>query len=192
MRLCIVCAWLTLRLQLLIRDLEQSVRLLTDQVKHLSLSGPSTSSYIPVQRSSPSPSTTGSLTQLLRHQTMGPTNQQPPPSYQPMHGPYPPPQQSQPPLHGPWFTSNIAAPQASHPTAPPPIPNQPMLRTPPQNPSEEWDEMYLQVLQNPDNRQLRELLARTSPDAVMPLNGPGPLSQAVILTLVHRVCYLMR
>lgn len=47
--------------------------------------------------------------------------------------------------------------------------------------------MYLQVLQNPDNRQLRELLARTSPDVVMPLNGSGPLSQAVILTLIHRL-----
>ena len=65
-----------------------------------------------------------------------------------------------------------------------------MLRTPPQqqqSSGDDWDEMYLQVLQNPDNRQLRELLARTSPDLAMPLNGNGPLSQAVILTLIHRV-----
>jgi hypothetical protein len=43
------------------------------------------------------------------------------------------------------------------------------------------------VLGTQEARQLRELLARSNPEIVMPLNGPGPLSQAVILTLLHRV-----
>ena len=50
-----------------------------------------------------------------------------------------------------------------------------------------WDDTYLNVLGTQDTRQLRELLARSNPDAVMPLKGQSPLSQAVILTLVHRV-----
>ena len=52
---------------------------------------------------------------------------------------------------------------------------------------EEWDDTYLAVLGSQDTRQLRELLARSNPDIVMPLNAPSPLSQAVMLTLVHRV-----
>ena len=90
-------------------------------------------------------------------------------------------------MHGPWFGPSIAAPQASHPTAPPPLPPQPMMRnTPPAQP-EEWDDTYLAVLGTQDLRQLRELLARSNPELIMPLNGPSPLSQAVILTLIHRV-----
>lgn len=53
--------------------------------------------------------------------------------------------------------------------------------------SEEWDDTYLSVLSTQDPKQLRELLARSNPEIVMPLSGPGPLSQAVILTLLHRV-----
>jgi len=43
------------------------------------------------------------------------------------------------------------------------------------------------VLGTQDIRQLRELLARSNPEGVMPLKGQPPLSQAVILTLVHRL-----
>jgi hypothetical protein len=50
-----------------------------------------------------------------------------------------------------------------------------------------WDDTYLAVLGTQDNRQLRELLARSNPEVIMPLKGQSPLSQAVILTLVHRV-----
>ena len=49
---------------------------------------------------------------------------------------------------------------------------------------------FVAVLENrleDDLKQLRELLARSSPEVIMPTNGPGPLSQAVILTLVHRL-----
>jgi len=53
--------------------------------------------------------------------------------------------------------------------------------------SEDWDETYLAVLGKQDSRQLRDLLSRSNPDVVMPLNESGPLSQAVVLTLVHRL-----
>jgi hypothetical protein len=43
------------------------------------------------------------------------------------------------------------------------------------------------VLSTQDLRQLRELLARSNPEVIMPLNTTPPLSQAVILTLVHRL-----
>ncbi|KAJ3475949.1 hypothetical protein NLI96_g11487 [Meripilus lineatus] len=67
------------------------------------------------------------------------------------------------------------------------------MRTPPPPPSqpEEWDDTYLAVLGSQDPRQLRELLARSNPDIIMPLNGSGPLSQAVVLTLVHRLSSLI-
>lgn len=99
-------------------------------------------------------------------------------------------QQTQvPPIHGAWYSSpNIAAPQASHPIAPPPPPPLPSSQRSPATQSEEWDDTYLAVLGTQDSKQLRELLARSNPEIVMPLNGPGPLSQAVILTLLHRVC----
>jgi hypothetical protein len=50
-----------------------------------------------------------------------------------------------------------------------------------------WDDTYLNVLGTQDLRQLRELMARSNPEVVMPLKGQSPLSQAVILTLVHRL-----
>ena len=102
-------------------------------------------------------------------------------------------QQSQPPpppvMHGPWYGAGIAAPQASHPATlpqPPPSQTQPE-RTPPIKP-EQWDEIYLGVLHTQDASKLRELLSHTNPELIMPLNGPSLVSQAVILTLVHRVC----
>ncbi|KAI0747987.1 hypothetical protein C8Q80DRAFT_1102878 [Daedaleopsis nitida] len=179
-----------------IRDLEQSVRMLSDQVKYL-LNHPPSSNFGHMQnRGSPGPSSAGlmpsnQLPQLLRQPNMGPMSQ--PTSYQP-HPQFqqpPPHQPQQPPLmQGPWFGPNIAAPQASHPAAPPPIPQQQALprATPPASGQpEEWDDAYLAVLGSQDTRQLRELLARSNPEIIMPLNGPSPLSQAVMLTLVHRL-----
>jgi hypothetical protein len=186
----------TLVKQTLIRELEQSVRLLSDQVKFLTMNTAQSSHQ--VSRASPVPSsssqhTQGNLSQLLRQPHMPPAPQQPT-NYAPSHVPFPPQPQQAPPMHSSWFTSNIAAPQASHPTAPPPVPAQPtnmsnLNRTPPLLPqqSEEWDDTYLAVLGSQDTRQLRELLGRSNPDAIMPLQGGGPLSQAVVLTLVHRV-----
>jgi len=52
---------------------------------------------------------------------------------------------------------------------------------------EDWDERYLTVLSEQDLSRLRALLARSNPEVVMPLNSTPPLSQAVIMTLVHRL-----
>lgn len=43
------------------------------------------------------------------------------------------------------------------------------------------------VLGTQDPKQLRELLARSSPEVVMPMDRKGPLSMAVILSILHRV-----
>jgi hypothetical protein len=56
--------------------------------------------------------------------------------------------------------------------------------------AENWDESFINVLGTQDPRQLRDLLARSNPEIVMPLNAHGPLSQAVVLTLIHRVSSL--
>lgn len=121
----------------------------------------------------------------MRQQNIPPVNQ-PPPNYAQNHGPFP--QQSQPPpMHAPWFSTSIAAPQASHPAAPPPPPPPPLSQRTPPAKSEEWDDTYLAVLGTQESRQLRELLSRSNPEVVMPMNGSGPLSQAVVLTLLHRV-----
>lgn len=185
------------RIQSVIRDLEQSVRMLSEQVKFLmnhSTSGNFGSRNSPSTSSGAGMLPPTQLAQLLRQPNLAPMNPQPS-SYQP-HASFqqPPPQQQpqqQPPsTHGPWFGPNIAAPQASHPAAPPPIPQQQSLprATPPTSGQpEEWDDAYLSVLGTQDPRQLRELLARSNPEIVMPVNGPSPLSQAVVLTLVHRV-----
>jgi hypothetical protein len=107
-------------------------------------------------------------------------------NYAPAHGQYM--QQPSNLQQQPWFSPPIAAPQASHPALPPPAPApapQPAPRAAP--PNEEWDDTYLAVLGTQDPQQLRELLARSNPEVVMPLTGNGPLSQAVVLTLVHRL-----
>ena len=97
--------------------------------------------------------------------------------------------QPQPQLHQQWY-SGIAAPQASHPaTIPqPPVTQSQSERTPPVK--DQWDEVYLGVLHSQDPTKLRDLLSRTNPDVVLPVNGTPLVSQAVILTLVHRVSVL--
>lgn len=172
-----------IRHQSLIRDLEHTVRSLSDQVKFLSMNASASLHH----HNSPGPSSSqhpqGNMSQTHIRQPNHPPVSQVAPSYSQSHGSFQ--QQTQPAM--PWFSSAIAAPQASHPAAPPPPPPPPPLaqRTPPAK-SEDWDETYLAVLGTQDARQLRELLARSNPEIVMPLNGPGPLSQAVILTLLHR------
>lgn len=177
----------------MIRELEQNIKMLSEQVKHLSLNNTvsNASSHLLSSRGSPAPSAPTNQQQAglvgvsqYRHQAQLPTQLPQQSGYPQQHGGY---QQSIPPppvLHNPqaWFNTNIAAPQASHPAAPPPV----QSHTSPA-PTEEWDESYLAVLGTQDMRQLRELLARSNPEVVMPLNQTPPLSQAVILTLVHRL-----
>ncbi|KAI9458037.1 hypothetical protein F5148DRAFT_1221565 [Russula earlei] len=163
-----------------IRELEQSVRTLSEQIKFLSINT-GTPLQQPQVRNSPGPATgTGSMISFSQQQPF--RHAGPPVNVPQLYGP--PPQQppQQPNLQGSWFPSGIPAPQASHPALPPPT-----QQTPPAPTEELWDDTYLNVLGTQDIRQLRELLARSNPEIVMPLKGQSPLSQAVILTLVHRL-----
>ena len=164
----------------MIRELEQSVRALSEQIKFLSINtGPPLQQ--PQVRGSPGPNTGSTMVSFGQQQAF--RHPAPPVNVPQMYGP--PPQQPPQAAMGTWFPSGIPAPQASHPALPPPT-----QQTPPA-PTEEWDDTYLAVLGTQDTRQLRELLARSNPEVIMPLKGSPPLSQAVILTLVHRVCHLI-
>ncbi|KXN90514.1 hypothetical protein AN958_04186 [Leucoagaricus sp. SymC.cos] len=182
-----------------IRELEHSVKMLSDQVKFLSLN--TTGSMNHLQQSSQSHNSPGPLppvqgphgqSHLRQQQNIPPVNpqpqnyphssysqQQPPPPHQP---PPPPPA-----MHNAWFPPTIAAPQASHPATIPQPPPAQQERSTPQIKPDEWDEVYLGVLQTQDAAKLQDLLGHTNPDLIMPLSGPCLVSQAVILTLVHRL-----
>jgi hypothetical protein len=188
-----------------IRDLEQVVRKLSEQVKFLAMG----SSPHMGARASPSHQQPAQQPQ---------TGYAPPPQPQypsqlrqaPINAPpnYPPPQQQQQqqqaqqpqqpqfsqPLPQPpvnmqqqWYQPPMVAPQASHPTLPPPVAPQAQAPPPPAPRESEWDDTYLHVLHQESPQQLHDLLSRSDPDAVMPLNAPVPLSQAVVLTVIHRV-----
>jgi hypothetical protein len=173
------------------------VRTLSEQVKFLTMNPPGSGTLHHLQQpqqphNSPGPTVSHSQANLnqphLRQQNLPPISQAPP-NYTHNQGNFQ--QQTQPSvLHPPWFAAGIAAPQASHPATlpqPPQQQSQPQQeRTPPIKP-EQWDEIYLGVLHTQDASKLRELLSHTNPELIMPLNGPSLVSQAVILTLVHRV-----
>ncbi|KAJ7093204.1 hypothetical protein C8R44DRAFT_815841 [Mycena epipterygia] len=177
-----------------IRDLEHTVRTLAEQVKFLSMNPPA-----------PPPALHQFQQPQQVHNSPGPTVQQHsqpvnmaqphlrqqnlPPAAQPQNYPHNFQQQQPPPvMHPAWYGPAIAAPQASHPaTMPqPPPPQSQQERTPPIK-ADQWDEIYLGVLHTQDPTKLRELLSHTNPELIMPLNGPTLVSQAVILTLVHRL-----
>ncbi|EIW85394.1 hypothetical protein CONPUDRAFT_118217 [Coniophora puteana RWD-64-598 SS2] len=170
----------------LIRDLEHSVRLLSDQVKFLSLSSSANMGGQGHHARVPSNSSPASTGGMHRQASSNHANQQYAPSSHPTYPqPLPPTQQN---ASSQWYSSPIAAPQASHPLNPPPAAQPIAQRSPPsQSQSEDWDDTFLHVLGSQDSKQLREVLARSNPEIIMPMNGVGPLSQAVILTLVHRL-----
>jgi len=189
----------------LIRDLEHSVRVLSDQVKFLTMNAPNVAGppshhqqHQQQQHQQPQhqqhPSSPGPSGQYIQGNQMNQGHlRQPPVSQASSNYSQTIPQQSQPTgIHGQWFSSGIAAPQASHPLAPPPPPPPQKRQTsPPAAPLEEWDDTYLAVLGTQDPRQLRELLSRSNPEIVLPLKGSGPLSQAVVLTLLHRLAAMV-
>ncbi|KAJ7090254.1 hypothetical protein B0H15DRAFT_255005 [Mycena belliarum] len=174
-----------------IRELEHTVRTLAEQVKFLSINpaAPPLHQFQQPQQvhNSPGPSVQhvqpGNMAQPHLRQQQGMA-----PAPQPQN--YPHNFQQQPPhtMHPGWYGPAIAAPQASHPaTMPqPPPPQSQQDRTPPIKP-DQWDEIYLGVLHTQDLSKLRDLLARTNPELILPLNGPALVSQAVVLTLVHRL-----
>lgn len=180
------------------------MKTLSDQVKFLSLNTTGSIHHLP--QSSQSHNSPGPLppvqgphgqSHLRQQQNIQPVN---PPQQAYPHPPYtqqqpapPLPHQQPPVIHNTWFPPTIAAPQASHPaTIPQPPPAQPPQEraTPPIKP-DEWDEVYLGVLQTQDATKLQDLLGHTNPDLIMPLSGPCLVSQAVILTLVHRVSHFL-
>ncbi|KAH9966428.1 hypothetical protein BC827DRAFT_1175740 [Russula dissimulans] len=167
----------------MIRELEQSVRTLSEQIRFLSINA-GTPHQQPQARNSPGPvAGVGPIVPFSQQQPQQAFRHAGPPvNVSQLYGPPPPPPPQQQGLQGSWFPSGIPAPQASHPTLPPPT-----QQTPPAPSEESWDDTYLNVLGTQDIRQLRELLARSSPDVIMPLKGQPPLSQAVVLTLVHRL-----
>ncbi|KAH7107770.1 hypothetical protein BKA62DRAFT_684399 [Auriculariales sp. MPI-PUGE-AT-0066] len=173
-----------------IRDMESSIKTLAEQVKVLSSSLLSSIQQAALPPPPPPPQP------QRRHS--------PPPAHPPTHS-----QQSSghmrqaagPPMHGsPMYAPagfsqtppSQAAPNyfpAPHPTlpqtAPPPpvpynIPTQPAVK-------DEWDDVYMSVLGKNDLNALRDLLSRSDPEVIMPLNGHVPLSPAVVLTLIHRI-----
>jgi hypothetical protein len=181
-----------------IRDLEQVVRKLSEQVKFLTMSssphiGARASPSHPQQgqqaQSAYAPQAPSYPSQLRQAPINAPQQSYAPPlPQQPQFSQAPPP----PPAttQTQWYQPPMVAPQASHPTLPPPVapaPQQAALAALPPR-QEEWDDAYLHVLHQESLQQLQDLLSRSDPDAVMPLNAPVPLSQAVVLTLIHRVC----
>ena len=102
---------------------------------------------------------------------------------------YPPFQQGPPPssLHNQWYGPTMPGPHSTQSSAVPQTSQQQQVAQQPPAPREEWDDKYLTVLRSQDVKELRDLLSVSNPDVIMPTSGVGPLSQAVILTLVHRV-----
>lgn len=176
----------------LIRDLEHSVRMLSDQVKFLSLNTAASHRIASSGSPAPSVSNMSSMSQgMHRSQNLPPpTTQAPMYSSQSLGSFSQQPQPSQ--MHATWYPSTIAAPQASHPIAPPQPPPPPPLsqRSPPAQ-HDAWEDTYMAVLGTQDPKQLRELLARSSPEVVMPMDRKGPLSMAVILSILHRLATII-
>ncbi|KAJ3840135.1 hypothetical protein F5878DRAFT_614147 [Lentinula raphanica] len=199
-----------------IRELERNMRALSDQVKFMSmnLTGSalhqiqqhqpgghgSPASNVPQQsgltqmsqppanhRQGSMQSIQSSTTQMSSQLSSQQLPSQLPPSYSmgPQNSSYPHPSQASQ-LPPQWYNHPIAAPQASHPAVPPPPAHPPNQRSP-SIPPEQWDEMYLSVLHTQDTNKLKDLITSTDPDLIVPLNGTPLVSQAVILTLVHRL-----
>jgi len=184
-------------MQTTIRELERTVRTLSEQVKFLTMnappppaslhhiSQPQTAQNTPAGPTNAPPA--GNVNPSHLRQVNIPPSNAPVPTYVQSHPPFQQPPPPQPPIHQQWYAS-IAAPQATHPaTLPQATASGPQQeRTPPVK-TDQWDEKYLGVLHSQDPAKLRDLLSRTNPDLVLPLNGPPLVSQAVILTLIHRV-----
>lgn len=176
--------------------MDQSIRALSEQVKFMTMNinmpsvGPPPQSALP-SRGSPGASNSGQYGPGNQSHMNQPHHSQgnlggmggPHPNYSPSFQHPPPP----PILHGQWYGQGMNS-QPQMPSQPPPT----AAQKNPSDRSEEWDDTYLAVLGTQDLKQLRELLARSNPEVIMPSNGAGPLSQAVILTLVHRVSQFPR
>jgi len=165
--------------------MERSIRALHEQMKMINLSvsvlATMPPGHHPRGTSSPTSGSGG-------HGAIPPHLRQPLPP-QPQYANVPSgnygPQGAPPPPQQNWYAASGLPPQA---TPPGNASNVNVNIPPPSSKSEEWEEVFMTVLGgNQDLRQLKELLARSNPEAILPANGKGPLSQAVVLTLLHRV-----
>lgn len=113
----------------------------------------------------------------------------PAPTYQPQqqHQQQSPYQPQQPQPYPQWMPPQQQPQQQQQQPQQQPQP-QPQPQQQPQR-NEDWDDTFLGVLGTQDQQKLRDLLARCNPEVIMPSagNGQSPLSQAVVLTLIHRV-----
>ncbi|KAL5511726.1 hypothetical protein ACEPAH_4944 [Sanghuangporus vaninii] len=176
--------------QSMIRDMDQAIRSLSEQIKFMTMNMPSMShpSSIP-SHSSPSGSGTSYLPAgqspmgQSHHRSGNVPSMAPTSTYQPSF------QQGPPPASGvqhQWYGPNLPGQSHGQQQVVQQLQAQPVA-APPAPKTDEWDDTFLAVLSTQDLKQLRELLARSNPEIIMPSNGPGPLSQAVILTLLHRL-----
>lgn len=164
--------------------MDQIIRSLSEQIKYLTMNMPTVSHGPPTSLASRGSPSSSSAQFVSAGQS---------PISQPHHrsgnlppiGPNFPSSSFQqgPSLHSQWYS--MSAPHSAQSAVSSMGPH-PLVQQPPPK-SEEWDDTYLAVLGTQDLKQLRELLARSNPEVIMPSSGTGPLSQAVILTLVHRV-----
>ncbi|KIO26110.1 hypothetical protein M407DRAFT_243825 [Tulasnella calospora MUT 4182] len=167
----------------LIRDMEQSIRSLSEQVRTLSTQVATSNARAGTPSRTKAPEATPIGDYQARQQVAPPPPQNTSSSFM---SPY-----SQPPSAG-WINSQmnvqqpLGPPPSHHPNniqqAAPPLPQPQPART------EDWDDTFLTTLGLHDQQKLRELLQRCPPDVVMPTGGqPSPLSQTVILALIHRL-----
>lgn len=164
--------------------MEHTLRNLSDQVKLLSMnfsigaSQPHGHHQVRVPASPPGSSGSMGHPPLPAHmrQPVGPQMQ----SYPGAVGVY----DRQPPAQAQgWYQQPSMANQPTPPSTSTQAVNLPTSSSK----ADEWEEIFMTVLTSQDLRQLQELLARSNPEVILPSNGKAPLSQAVILTLVHRV-----
>lgn len=163
--------------------MEQSIRSLTEQVQTLSaqVAASNARAATPARTKAPEAAPIGDY--QPRQQVAPPPPQNTSSSFM---SPY-----SQPPSAN-WVNAPMNVQQ---PLGPPPSHHQSTLQQaqappPPPQPArtEDWDDTFLTTLGLHDQQKLRELLNRCPPDVVMPTSGqPSPLSQTVILALIHRV-----
>ncbi|KDQ13159.1 hypothetical protein BOTBODRAFT_175764 [Botryobasidium botryosum FD-172 SS1] len=179
-------------------NMEQTIRTLNEQVKTLSMQlaapqpvvsrrvSPPPQNTLQHSQSQPSHLRQTSLAHSQSNQSLGP---------QPSYGP----PQNQPS----WMQNHPSLPPAPQHALPPPPPQQHSLPPPPQQQQQQqqqpqqqqqqqprvddWDGTFLMTLSSEDPKQLRDLLSHCNPEVVMPTNGRSPLSQAVILTIIHRL-----
>lgn len=168
--------------QSLIREMDQTIRSLTDQVKSLSLQVSQVNARASTPRTEPTPSEYLQQ-QHLRQAGAPPSSTS---SYLPTY--------SQPQNNG-WNNSTLPS-NVQQPLGPPPMissivnvppPAQPQAPAPAPVRVEDWDSTFLGTLGQNDQKQIRDLLSRTPPDVVLPVGQLSPLSQTVILALIHRV-----